>query len=238
MLRRTRLRLCEAVSGDKGHMTYAQACTIFGFQLNDRLDKKEIKKRFNKLALKYHPDHGGTSEQFQLLKEAQKIMETHRHDKGEDRATAGRGFNFRKMTYDEATNNIHVQTAENKENRSFGMVDYAVFVVICGSLTFYYFYNAWVTQAHLARSRWALTEDKMKEMNNTPTMEKHVWHPWRADQRQRDHSYEIGVIQGSMKRELLERRQEEAPTVPHPLIPMTPWSQRVTPARPQTTESA
>lgn len=221
MFRRTFRRLCEqdAVSGDKGHMTYAQACAIFGFQLNERLEKKEIKKRFQKLVLKFHPDHGGTSEQFQLLKEAQKIMETHRHDKGAEHADGTR-FKFHKVTYDDATNTIHRQTADNIENRSFGMMDFAFFVGIFGFMTSAYWYHAWKTQEHLTRSRWRMTEDKMKPVN--PETE-NAWHPWKADQDIRDQTYEIGVIQGSIKRELLQRRQEEVPHVPHPLVPRSPW---------------
>lgn len=226
MLRRTARRLCEAqhevpVSGDKGYMTYAQACTIFGFQLNDKIERKEVKKRFNKLVLQYHPDHGGTSEKFQLLREAQKIMETHRHDKHEDRGVnpeTGSGVNFKRRTYDDMTGTIHRQTADKPENRSFGTLDLMVFIGIVSFMSLTYLTYAWRTQAHLARSRWAMTEDKMKPAGDAAKAE-HLWHPWKASQEHRDESYVIGVIQGSMKQDVLDQRQQELPYVPHPLAP-------------------
>lgn len=207
-------------------MTYAQACAIFGFQMNDRIEKGEIKKRFNKLVLKFHPDHGGSSEQFQLLREAQKIMETHRHDKGDERVKKG-NINFHKVNYDDMTNTIHRQTADKPENRTFGALDMSMFFVILGCISAAYFYQSWQTQKHLARSKWRMTEDKMSDVQ-APKKGNHVWHPWGASQDERDQSYVLGVLQGSMKEEILRERNDAirpaGSSAQHPLVQQSPWS--------------
>lgn len=237
MLRRTLRKACahqrdEPVYGDKGFMTYAQACSIFGFQMNERIEKKQVKKRFNSLVLKYHPDHGGTAEQFQLLREAQKIMETHRHDKGEDMASKKGKINFRSVNYDEMNNTIGRETGDKPENRSFGALDIAVFFLIMGCVTAVYFYQAWQTQKHLARSKWRMTEDKVDGMQ-PQAKSIHAWHPWGASQDARDQSYVLGVLQGSMKEEVLKERNEmlfpaDAPA--HPLvIRSSPWGSSPSP---------
>jgi hypothetical protein len=213
-------------------MTYAQACSIFGFQMNDRIEKKEVKQRFNKLVLKFHPDHGGTAEQFQLLREAQKIMETHRHDKGEESIKKKGNINFHKVNYDDMTNTIHRETAANPENRSFGALDISVFLVILGCMTAAYMYQSWQTQKHLARSKWRMTEDKVGDME-TVKKGAHAWHPWGASQDERDQSYVLGVLQGSMKEEVLRERNEalypaDAPA--HPLVYRgSPWGSNPSP---------
>lgn len=220
------------VSGDKGFMTYAHACAIFGFQMNDRIEKKEVKKRFNKLVLKFHPDHGGTAEQFQLLREAQKIMETHRHDKGMD-STAKKGdIHFHKMSHDDMTNTIHRETAANPENRTFGALDMSVFLVIIGCMTAAYMYQSWQTQKHLARSKWRMTEDKVEGME-TVKKGTHAWHPWGASQDAREQSYVLGVLQGSVKEEILRERNEvlyPANAAAHPLVyRSSPWGSNPSP---------
>lgn len=200
-------------------MTYAQACAIFGFSMNDRLEKKEIRKRFNKLVLKYHPDHGGTSEQFQMLREAQKIVETHRHDKHEDRQQQGTaGPNFKKVNVEDVNNTIHRQNADREEYRTLSSTDLIVFLAMMGFMTSTYLVYAWRSQERLTRSRWRMTEDKVQGQKSTERAAS-VWHPWKASQEERDQMYTIGVIQGSVKRELMERRQEQVPYIPHPLVP-------------------
>lgn len=222
MFRRSTFRLVYEqfeghVSGDKGHMTLQQACSIFGFQMDEEWNKKEIKSRYKKLALKYHPDNGGTNEQFQLLKEAQTIMLTHRHDKGVDRTKAKGEVNFRRMSYDDLTNTIHRQTADRPEYRSFSLQDFAVFIAFLTAFVSFYLYRAWKTQRDVLRSRWSLTADQISSDYGGRTVDSKQWHPWRADGATQDRMDEIGLIQGSVRRELVEEKRAKAPLV------YTPW---------------
>ncbi|ORC93818.1 chaperone protein DNAJ [Trypanosoma theileri] len=221
-LRRVYEKFEGGISGDKGYMTYQQACSIFGFQMNDRLEAKEIKKRFNKLVLQYHPDHGGTSEQFQLLREAHKLLLTHRHDKGENAHTKGTEVKFRRMHYDEMTNTIHRQTADNKEYRSFGMRDFVFFFFFVAFIFFFYFYRAWRTQMQILRSRWSYTEDRLTTEGSRNDVG--AWHPWRSDQATRDVMDDIGVLQGSIRQEVLEEKRRQAPMVYVPWQPGGPFA--------------
>jgi hypothetical protein len=228
MLRRTVLRRVYEqyeghISGDKGHMTLQQACTIFGFQLDEEWKKKDIKKRFQKLALKFHPDHGGTSEQFQMLKEAQHLLLTHRHDRGTDRvpqgskAEPGSGVNFRRMNYDNLTNTIHRQTADRPEYRSFSLQDFAVFLVFISCVGCYYVYRTYTTQMRVLRSRWSYSEEKIRDDYKGKKASETAWHPWMADSETRDRMDDIAVLQGSVRRELIEEKRRETPLV------YTPW---------------
>ncbi|RNF09405.1 chaperone protein DNAJ [Trypanosoma rangeli] len=218
-----------SIAGDKGYMTYQQACSIFGFQMSDRLEAGEIKKRFNQLVLRYHPDRGGSSEQFQLLREAHKILLTHRHDKGDATSTKTRDINFRRVNYDTVTNTIHRETAENPEYRSFSLQDIAFFIVFLSLVMSFYLYRAWRTQMHVLRSRWSYTEGRL-----SPEAAHHdvkAWHPWRSDHGTRDAMDDIGILQGSIKRELVEEKRLQAPTVYMPWQPGGPFAkgQRVVP---------
>ncbi|EPY27782.1 chaperone protein DNAJ [Strigomonas culicis] len=219
MFRRSILRLAYedhgGVSGDRGLMTLQQACTIFGFQLDEDWNKKEVKKRFKKLALKFHPDHGGTTEQFLMLKEAENIMMTHRHDRGKDRAKQKGDVNFKRMNYDDLTGTIHRQTADRKEYRSFGIMDFAVFLVVVSSFLGYYVYNAYQTQKRIVAGRWSYTTDQLKEYKGNK--DRTSWHPWKTDNDTRDTMDTIGVLQGNVRREVVEERRREAPAV------YTPW---------------
>ncbi|KEG15442.1 chaperone protein DNAJ [Trypanosoma grayi] len=226
-MRRTLLRhvyegFKGTIAGDKGFMTYQQACSIFGFQMSDKLEASEIKKRFNKLVLKYHPDHGGTSEQFQLLREAHKILLTHRHDKGDDTRKKGGEVNFRRMNYDDMTNTIHRQSVDKPEYRSFDMRDFAFFFAFVAFVLCFYLYRAWRTQMHVLRSRWSYTEDRL--VAGTAHDEPKAWHPWRSDMGTRDVMDEIGVLQGSVKRELVEEKRRRAPAVYVPWQPGGPFA--------------
>ncbi|KAF5224380.1 hypothetical protein TcYC6_0091390 [Trypanosoma cruzi] len=211
-----------AVSGDKGYMTYQQACSIFGFQMNDRLEAGEIKKRFNKLVLRYHPDRGGSSEQFQLLREAHKILLTHRHDKGDGASAKGSFINFRRVNYDNVTNTIHRQTAENPEYRSFSLQDMAFFFFFVTVVMGFYLYRAWRTQMQVIRSRWSYTEDRLT--TEAAHHDEKLWHPWRSDQGTRDMMDNIGILQGSVKRELVEEKRQLAPSVYMPWQPGGPFA--------------
>ncbi|KPA82540.1 putative mitochondrial chaperone protein DNAj [Leptomonas pyrrhocoris] len=229
------------ISGDKGHMTLQQACTIFGFQLNDEWKKKDVKKRFQKLALKFHPDHGGTSEQFQMLKEAQHLLLTHRHDRGTDRAPpgsktdAGGGVNFRRMNYDNLTNTIHRQTADRPEYRSFSLQDVILFLIFFSCVGGYYVYKTYTTQMRVLRSRWSYSEDAIRDDYKGKTVSETAWHPWMADSETRDRMDDIAVLQGSVRRELVDAKRKETPLVYTPWQSGGPFARHMAPAHPTAT---
>lgn len=228
MFRHTSARLVYekfhgSIAGDKGHMTLQQACSIFGFQLNEEWNKKEVKKRFNKLALKFHPDHGGTNEQFMALKEAQNIMLTHRHDKGRDRAQAKGEVNFKRTNYDDLTGTIHRQTAGNAEYRTFGLMDFAIFIIFFSAFTFYYLYRAYQTQKNVMKSRWSFSEDKLRQ-SGMDEKEGRAWHPWMTDSDTRSRMDDIAVLQGSIRQEVVDRKREDAPIVYTPWQPGGPFA--------------
>lgn len=216
------------ISGDKGHMTLQQACSIFGFQMNEEWSKKEIKKRFNKLALKYHPDHGGTNEQFMALKEAQKIMLTHRHDKGTDSVKTKGEVHFKRMNYDDLTGTIHRQTADKPEYRSFSFQDFAVFIVVFSLFTFYYFYRAYQTQKQIIKSRWSYSEEQTRGDYAGKNMDERSWHPWMADSDTKSRMDDIAVLQGSIRKEVVDRKRQESPIVYTPWQPGGPFARHTT----------
>ena len=53
-------------------MNIITACEIL--KIKDRYNVSEIKRAYKKLSLKYHPDHGGTSDNFILIKEAYETL--------------------------------------------------------------------------------------------------------------------------------------------------------------------
>ncbi|KAG8349106.1 hypothetical protein ERJ75_000713300 [Trypanosoma vivax] len=210
------------IAGDKGYMTYQQACSIFGFQMSDRLEMVEIKKRFNTLVMRFHPDHGGTSEQFQLLREAHKLLLAHRHDKGAAMKGTDAGVNFRRMSYDEMTNSIHRQTAENSEYRSFSIRDIFFFATFSVFLVSLYLYRTFQTQMRILCSRWSYTEEQL----SSETVQQNVssWHPWRSDRNTRDVMDEVALLQRSMSLEMLEEKRRAAPPVHMPWQPGGPFA--------------
>lgn len=218
-MRRSAVRLVYekfegTIAGDKGYMTYQQACSIFGFEMSDRLEVTEIKKRFNKLVMRYHPDHGGTSEQFQLLREAHKLLLAHRHDKGESNRAGGTDVNFRRMNYDNMTNTIHRETAGNPEYRSFSLQDFAFFLALVIFVVSFYAYRAFHTQLQILRSRWSYTESMLHDEGGHKDVR--GWHPWRTDRMTRDVMDEIGHLQQSISREMLEEKRALSPLVHMP----------------------
>ncbi|KPI88240.1 hypothetical protein ABL78_2664 [Leptomonas seymouri] len=233
------------ISGDRGHMTLQQACTIFGFQLDEEWKKQDIKKRFQKLALKFHPDHGGSSEQFQMLKEAQHLLLTHRRDRASDRAPpgskaeAGGGVNFRRMNYDNLTNTIHRQTADRPEYRSFSLQDFLVFLVFISCLGSYYLYSTYTTQMRVLKSRWSYSEEKIRDDYSGRTASETAWHPWMADSETRDRMDDIAILQGSVRRELVDAKRKETPPTYTPWQSGGPFARHMAPSHPpETTEGA
>ncbi|KAK7197095.1 DnaJ domain containing protein [Novymonas esmeraldas] len=244
VVRRVYERFEGNVAGDKGYMTLQQACTIFGYQLDEEWTKGDIKKRFQKLALRFHPDHGGTGEQFQALKEAQHLLLTHRRDRGADRAAAGGaaaagqagatdgGIHFRRMNYDNLTNTIHRQTADLPEHRSFGLQDFVVFLLFISAAGLYYFYTTYTTQMRVLRSRWSYSEEKIRGDYAGKRPSESSWHPWMADGETRDRMDDIALLQGSVRRELVEEKRREAPLVYTPWQSGGPFARHMAPARP------
>lgn len=228
MLHRTLRRLVYerfegSISGDRGHMTLQQACTIFGVQMNEEWSTNDIKRRYKSLALKYHPDNGGSNEQFLILKEAHQIMLSHGHDKHLGKGgnqTKGMGVNFKRMNYDDLNNTIHRQTADREEYRSFGVQDFAVFLVFITCVMGYYMYRTWTTQFQVMKSRWSFSEADLEA--RTPASPgllevERTWHPWRADRESRDRMDDVALLQGSIRREVVEKKRQDAPVV------YTPW---------------
>lgn len=55
-------------------MELYEALSILGFKDGEDIDSVELKKRYRKLALKYHPDHGGDTEKFKEINEANSML--------------------------------------------------------------------------------------------------------------------------------------------------------------------
>ena len=69
-----RHRMEELQNGTKKEQ-WKKAAKAFGVKVKDlkKMDKEEIKKRFRKMAMKAHPDHGGDAEDFRNLNSAYKF---------------------------------------------------------------------------------------------------------------------------------------------------------------------
>lgn len=55
-------------------MELHEALEIFGFKDGEDIDSTELKKRYRKLALKHHPDHGGDTDKFKDINEANSVL--------------------------------------------------------------------------------------------------------------------------------------------------------------------
>ena len=206
MFRRCLRCLCEHIDEDAAishNMSYQVACGVFGYKLNDHLEKTEIRKRFKKLALQYHPDHGGTDSQFKSIMEAQKILIAARHDKGRDRKVPYKCY---KDSYEESMDTPGRQAvSRDAEYRTFTLWDFVWFVVLFMAGVSVYLIHAWNSQEHLTRSRHRLVEEKMDDP--LLHMRGRDWHPWTGTLEQRDMVDEVAVLQGSMSPEALELKK-------------------------------
>ena len=238
MMRRAARLLCAAGAGAGGgehnqkwyqaegenpnvshdYMTLQNACGLFGYQLSDKIEKKELKKRFNKLAMQHHPDHGGTEDSFRRLVEAHKLLQEARHDKG---GAEGR-FKFHKARSPAQT---HRSTSapssdnpfgeEDGQDKKFDMTDVFVFFAVMFVAIFLYTGRMFSFNDHLQRSRGRLTEEEMADA--TKLMKKKDWHPWGASQDERDQMDKLAVIQGSVRQEVIDekiRARGELPNSP------------------------
>lgn len=55
-------------------MELHEALEIFGFKDGEDIDSTELKKRYRKMALKHHPDHGGDTDKFKDINEANSML--------------------------------------------------------------------------------------------------------------------------------------------------------------------
>lgn len=55
-------------------MELHEALEIFGFKDGEDINSTELKKRYRKLALKNHPDHGGDTDKFKDINEANSML--------------------------------------------------------------------------------------------------------------------------------------------------------------------
>jgi hypothetical protein len=211
MIRRCVRLLCEndGRADLPGGMPLLQALSIFGFTLQDKIEKSEIKKRYAKLALKHHPDRGGSSETFQQIVAAQKTLMSVRHDQHTERPKV----EFRKHTpnsYD---------TAMRKEERQFGRVDTFFFIVMLSGLVSAYVWKVTSQHTSVLRKRRNMLPEEVQEIEN-PKKPEDVWHPWHADSDLKSNVEELAVIQGVVRREVLDERREQLEYVHnHPLAP-------------------
>lgn len=192
------------------YMTLQNACSLFGYQLSDRIEKGELKKRFNKLAIKHHPDHGGSEEGFRKLLEAHKLLQQSRHDKG---GKEGR-FKFHKSRHPGENHKGTTKPTkddpfgqETDDHKKFDGFDVTIFFCVMAVVVVYYVYRMLDLNNHLQRSRGRLTEEEMAD--GAKLMQKpRDWHPWKASQHERDQVDQLAVIQGSVSEEEAARKQK------------------------------
>jgi hypothetical protein len=167
-------------------MTLHDAYRIFEYKMGEEVKKEEVSKRFKKLAKMAHPDLGGSEEAFRKVREAQKILMNHSHDRANRRGKDGKArsgrpkVNIVRETHAENTKSVTWENAE--EHRQVGAMDWMMGGFI--ATLFMYSYYSWltsnVTKANDGRSR--LQEDKVKPMNEHKMKGStaNTWHPWRA----------------------------------------------------------
>ena len=204
-------RLCQATGSKRGatgdskqrppqqitQVTIDQAYRLFGYSsLADTVDRKDVKAKYMKLAMKMHPDRGGSEEEFKLLTEAYKIMKTAnmnatttggRHEEGNSSPGKGekghvftrggqRGMNARDERF--GTNR---SWAFQMENASFDYKDVCAGVVV-GVALWYWWISRCVEEAvYLSDSRSRMLPDEVKPVQMKAQWQaKHEYHPWRA----------------------------------------------------------
>lgn len=179
MLRRTLRRMMaeslDDMPADKLQRV-KEAYMMFGFtDFGAPVEKLELKKRYNDLAMRAHPDRGGTPDRFLKLQENYKIMQDFKMDSHRVRPKVKVTFNNK--TYDDITNTIHRHRQE--ETLRLDVTDaLAILVVLPLGILLWYYY-AWDNATRLSDARSRMTE---KELKPAPINESKVeWHPWRAN---------------------------------------------------------
>jgi hypothetical protein len=212
MLRRCLRLLCPSEDTSRadlpGGMSLALALKTFNFGLSENIEKHEIKKRYAMLALKHHPDRGGKSEDFQQIVAAQKILLSMRHDKHKERPKA----EFK-------TYRPNSPTTQMKEEAKYGKIDVVFFLLLLSGIIVGYFYRIRNQHTRVLQQRRNMLPSEVSEIEN-PKRTGDVWHPWHADSDQKSHVEEVAVLQGVIRRDVLDERRKELDYIQnHPLAP-------------------
>ena len=196
MLRRALFLRCAAGAGADARarsggagpffegMPLADAYTMFGFNMNEPLTEKEIKKRYIVLAKLHHPDRkGGSRESFLKLKTAHKLLQQNKHEVPEGRATT-----FTRESRGTAMNRVDTSNIDTD-----GGVDvsdaFAVLLVFPLLLAWYYLHNARNVE-RLSDARSRMTADEVRPQKPV-ALPKHEWHPWKASSQEKAQIAEI-----------------------------------------------
>jgi hypothetical protein len=166
------------------YMKLMEAYDVFGYKLGDKIEAGDLRKRFKKLALKAHPDQGGSEESFRTLIEAQKLMLSARHDKATRTKSGKKKADPPKHTYTRSYHYeaVYIREVENLTEQVIGKyVD--VFIVLV-SLGFIWY---WVGQDMkekillLNQTRGRLDRTEMHPDPEVILHDKGQWHAWRAN---------------------------------------------------------
>ena len=169
------------------YMKITEAYQLFGFGLTEEVTADEVKKRFKKLALKAHPDSGGSSDDFKKLIDAHKIMQSVRHDRATKTKSGKKTnikVNFTRESFDSMTNTPHRESAE--EITKVDRTDLICFALACTAVFGWYIYYKYERSVRLVRSRGRLKDEHMFEQDEPkPNQETHQWHAWRTTDTER-----------------------------------------------------
>eukprot|EP00759_Apiculatamorpha_spiralis_P010772 PhF_6_TR17619/c0_g1_i1/m.26766 len=173
MFRRCFRRLCEAdFKAAPDSLELSQAYGIFGYSMNQPITTVELKKRYRELILKYHPDHGGSADDFRKLQKAYKALQSH------DRDTK-RTFKVERMTADEGMGYNIKEAAREAVADHWDII--FLFVALAAVVGWYarrqmHLYDA------LVASRYKTTQEEVDESFPKEFKDrKHTWHAWRSD---------------------------------------------------------
>jgi len=168
------------------YMKLMEAYHIFGYKLGDKIEAPEIKKRFKKLALKAHPDQGGSEEQFRQLIEAQKLMLSARHDKAfRDKSGKKKSEKYHPPKYNYNYYSDSVEKAGPIENAAEYALDSKMdlFLVLATLGGIYYFWGERMKDRVMVlnNTRGRLDPEDMAPKPEIIYKPKGEWHAWRAN---------------------------------------------------------
>ena len=167
-----------------------KAYEIFGFTVSDTITEEIVNKKYKNLAKKYHPDAGGTPQQFQRLKEAHKLMLSIKHEPKDPKVKT----KFTKVNRAEALHRTdHTNVAENEWDVTDAV---AVLIMVPLVLGFWYWHNM-DTTIRLSDARRRMSVDEMRPQKREENAQ-HEWHPWRASND--DKEFITNVLEDRAKR--------------------------------------